>query len=146
MENEVMTTEHMENDEKMIMDLTAERKTSLCSLKAKTPEEKIQLFNIMNNPEKRIADCINIPIEVTDIFVEVVTCVNQETGEVKECPRIVLIDKNGVGYTSVSFGIFSALKKVMQVFGNPTWKIPVKLVPTQLTKGTNKILTLNMVK
>lgn len=143
-ETELMT---MQEDERFIMDLTAERKVQFCSMVPKNEDEEIILFNAMNNPEKRIGDCINLTIEVKHVFCEVVTCINRETGESNICPRIVLIDKDGVGYQAVSMGIYSALKKIISIKGNPAnWKKPVKLQITQITKGDRKLLTFNLVK
>lgn len=137
----------MDEDEKFIMDLTSERKVQFCSMIPKNEDEEIVLYNAMNAPEKRVGDCINMIIEVKHIYCEAVTCVNRESGEESVCPRIVLIDKDGVGYQAVSMGIYSAVKKLMTIKGNPaTWKKPVKLKVTQLTKGDRKPLTLNMVK
>lgn len=137
----------MDEDERFIMDLTAERKTQFCSMIPKNEDEEIVLFNAMNNPEKRIGDCINMTINVKHVFCEVVTCVNRETGETNMCPRIVLIDTDGVGYQAVSLGVFSALKKIFAIKGSPTtWKKPVKLQIIQITKGDRKLLTFNMVK
>lgn len=137
----------MDEDERFIMDLTAERKTQFCSMIPKNEDEEIVLFNAMNNPEKRIGDCINMTINVKHVFCEVVTCVNRETNEASMCPRIVLIDTDGVGYQAVSLGVFSALKKIFAIKGSPTtWKKPVKLQVVQITKGDRKLLTFNMVK
>lgn len=137
----------MDEDERFIMDLTAERKTQFCSMIPKNEDEEIVLFNAMNNPEKRIGDCINMTINVKHVFCEVVTCVNRETSETNMCPRIVLIDTDGVGYQAVSLGVFSALKKIFAIKGSPTtWKKPVKLQVVQITKGDRKLLTFNMVK
>lgn len=137
----------MQEDERFIMDLTAERKVQFCSMVPKNEDEEITLFNAMNNPEKRIGDCINLTIEVKHVFCEVVTCINRETGESNICPRIVLIDKDGVGYQAVSMGIYSALKKIISIKGNPaSWKKPVKLQVVQVTKGDRKLLTFNLVK
>lgn len=119
---------------------------SFSSLKAETDEEKAQLFNAINNPEKRLADCINMTIEAKDLYIEVVNCTNEETGEITACPRIVIIDKKGVAYQAVSLGIYSALKKVIQIFGSPTWEKPIKLEVKQVTKGARKMLTLNIAK
>lgn len=116
------------------------------SLQATTDEEKAQLFNAINNPEKRLADCINMTIKAKDLFVEVVNCTNEETGEVTACPRIVIIDDKGIAYQAVSLGIYSALKKVIQIFGTPTWAKPIALEVKQVTKGTRKMLTLNIGK
>lgn len=146
---EVTTTlgvQHYDDDERMIVDLT-ERTTSYCSLVATTEDEKLTLYNAMNNPDKRLADMINEKIAVKDVFVEVVKCENRETGEKQSCPRIVLIDTNGVGYQCVSIGIFSALKKLFSVFGEPgTWSSPVTVKVKQISKGDRKILTLDVVK
>lgn len=137
----------LEEDERFIMDLTAERKVQFCSMIPKNEDEELILFNAMNNPDKRISDCINMTIEVKHVFCEVVNCTNKETGDSQLCPRIVLIDTKGVGYQSVSIGVYSALKKIIAIKGNPTnWKKPVKLQVVQISKGERKMLTFNMVK
>lgn len=147
-ENEAQTTAvAMMEDERFIVDLTSERRTQFCSMIPKTEDEEIILFNAMNNPEKRIGDCINMSINVRHIFCEVVNCINRETGENSLCPRVVLIDDKGVGYQAVSLGVYSALKKIIAIKGNPMeWKKPVKLQVVQITKGDRKLLTFNMVK
>ena len=126
------------------VDMTSAQ-TQYCSLSAQTREEKAQMFNAMNNPDKRTADCINMVIPAKDLYIELVNCTNEETGEVTTCPRIVIIDENGTSYQAVSIGIYSALKKVVQVFGAPTWYEPVNLEVKQITKGNRKMLTLNVV-
>lgn len=127
-----------------IADLTT-RQTTFCSYKAETPEQKAILFKAMNNPEKRISEMINMEISVKDIFCEVVVCKNEQTGEATQCPRIVLIDDKGVGYQAVSLGVFSAIKKVIQVFGQPTWTEPITLAVKQITKDKKSLLTFDVV-
>ena len=61
------------------------------------------------------------------------------------CPRIVLIDDKGVAYVSVSLGIFGAVKKLIQVYGMPTWSEPLPIIVKQKTKGVNTLLTLDVV-
>ena len=129
----------------LVADLTT-AKTQFSSVVATTDEEKAKLYNAMNNPEKRLADCINMTINAKDLYVEVVNCTNKETGEVNACPRIVIIDDKGVSYQCVSIGIFSAFKKLIQVYGAPTWEKPLKLMVKQITKGQLKMLTLDVVK
>jgi hypothetical protein len=144
-QNNSMALTTMEENNNFITDLTAKRVTAYCSLNPQKIEEKKLLFKAMNNPEKRIGDCINMTIKVKNIYAEIVTCVNRDTGESAECPRIVLIDEKGVGYQAVSLGIFSAVKKLFQIFGTPeTWDKPIDVQVLQLTKGERKILTLNI--
>lgn len=128
-----------------IVDLTS-RQISYCSMVAKTEEEQAVLFNAMNAPEKRIKDCINLPIVVKDVFVEVVYPENETTGQREPAPRIVLIDENGTGYQTVSTGIYTAMKKIFQSFGEPsTWKTPKTFMVKQINKGERSVLTLEAV-
>ena len=116
-----------------------------CSFEAKTPEEKAQLFGIMNNPAERLADNINKTIYVKDIYCEVVDCVNEETGEISKAPRVVLIDRNNVGFQAVSNGIFSAVKKLFMIYGAPTWEEPIPIEIKQIKKGKKSLLTFDIV-
>lgn len=128
----------------IVADMTT-AKTQFTSMVAETPEAKAKLFNAMNNPDERLADNINKQIKAKDLYIEVVNCTNTETGEVTACPRIVIIDDKGRSYQAVSIGIYSALKKVIQVYGAPTWATPIPLEVKQITKGDRKMLTLNVV-
>lgn len=133
----------MDEDSSFVADLTT-RQTTFCSMAAKTVQEKALLFKAMNNPEKRLGDCINMKIMAKDLFCEVVTCINQQTGAMQDCPRMVIIDENGVGYQAVSLGVYSGIKKLIQVFGEPTWEEPLPLVVKQITKGEKKLLTFDL--
>lgn len=128
----------------LAVDMTTAQ-TAFCSMVASTPDEKAKLFNAMNNPDHRLAEFTNMTIKAKDLYVEIVECTNQDTGEVTRAPRIVIIDEAGKGYQAVSVGIFSALKKIIQVYGSPTWETPVKMQVKQITKGARKMLTLNVI-
>lgn len=128
----------------LAVDMTSAQ-TAFCSMRAETAEEKAALYNLTNNPAERLGDNINKVINAKDLYVEIVNCTNEETGEVTACPRIVIIDDKGVGFQCVSVGIYSAIKKVIQIFGAPTWETPIKLEVKQITKGSRKMLTLNVV-
>lgn len=133
----------MDEDSSFVADLTT-RQTTFCSMVAKTVQEKALLFKAMNNPEKRLGDCINMKIMAKDLFCEVVTCINQQTGKMQDCPRMVIIDENGVSYQAVSLGVYSGIKKLIQVFGEPTWEEPLPLIVKQITKGEKKLLTFDL--
>ena len=126
------------------LNLMGEQKASFTSLKNETNEEKQILYKAMSNPDKRLGDCINTVIHAKDLFMEQVEMTNEETGEIQVCPRIVIVDKDGVSYQSVSFGVFNALKRVIQVFGNPTWEQPIPLKVIQVTRKEKKMLSLDI--
>ena len=116
--------------------------TSWVSFTADTHEEKVKLYNAMSNPDKKVADCINSTILLKDVYCEMIPMVNEETGEVSNTPRIVLIDKDGHSYQAVSFGVFNALKRIFDVFGTPTYETPLAVKVIQISSGKNKMLSL----
>lgn len=129
----------------MIANLTNDT-NAFCSFKATTEEEKARLFDIANNPDERLADCINKTINLKDIYVEEVECTNEETGEVSLAPRVVLIDDKAHSYQCVSVGILSAIKKMIAIYGIPTWEKPIPVEVKQITKGQRKMLSLKIAR
>ena len=128
----------------LIADLT-NAQTAYCSLQATDARSKATLYNATNSTQERIGDHINEVITVAHLYVEAVQCTNRETGEVKWCPRVVLITDKGVGYQAVSQGVYSSVKKLIQIYGEPaSWEAPIKLKVKQLTRGEYKILTLEI--
>lgn len=125
-------------------DLSNVNSQTYTSLKNETREDKAILYKAMSNPDQRLADMINQVIFVKDVLMETVQVVNRETGEISTCPRVVLVDKNNKSYASVSFGIFNALKRVFQVYGEPSWDEPIALKVIQVTKGEKKMLSLDI--
>ncbi|MBO5810613.1 MAG: hypothetical protein J6R32_07265 [Bacteroidales bacterium] len=139
----VVTNQFSDEGFDIVADMTT-AKTQFTSVVAETDEDRARLFNAMNNPDERISNMINMTINAKDLYIEVVQCTNTETGVVTPCPRIVIIDDQGKSYQAVSIGIYSALKKVIQVFGAPTWEKPIPLQVKQITKGDRKMLTMNV--
>lgn len=143
----------MENNELMVMgneqidyagEIIKTSQNMFCSMKAESQEEKVQLFNALNGDTKPIKDMVNTELMIKDVFIETVECRNEETGEITVCPRTVLIDTKGNGYTAVSIGVFSSLKKLFQIFGEPTWEKGLCIVPKIISKDKKSITTLTV--
>lgn len=134
MENYLMTTD----DGKFEINLMNAVPT-FSSLVPKTQEEKVDFFNAINNPQKKLKSCINMTIALKDIYAEECEFVNAETGEVSKGVRMVLIDAEGVTYQASSKGVFTSMSKLLSIMGHPnTWKKPVNIVPKLIDKGTNR--------
>lgn len=146
-ENKTTALANLGFEKDFVGDLTS-RTAMFCSLAAETEADKAKLFNAMNNPDHRIADEINMTINAKDLFCEVVTVNNEDpaTGELitRQLPRIVIIDDKGVGHQAVSMGIYSAMRKLIAIYGAPTWAKPLKLKVKQISKGTKNLLTLEL--
>ena len=141
----------MENNEIVQYDLanelSAESRSSYCSIKGGDRKTKAKLYNASNNPEHKVGDFINKTIKVKDVLVEVINIADEETGEVETAPRVVLIDDKGKAYQAVSTGIFNAVKKAISIFGEPTWEEPLEVTIKQIPVGKgNSMLTFDVVE
>lgn len=118
------------------------------SFNAETPEGKLALYTAMNNPTFSVEEKLNCTIYLQDVYAEAVQFINEKSGEVTDGVRIVLIDNEGNSYGCCSKGIFSAIKKLIQVFGAPTWEEPIPVQPYQSStrNGNNKIYSLRIVR
>lgn len=122
-----------------------------CSIKNDgTRKSQIAIFNAIQG-EDEIANHIGETLEIVNVVAHPATAVNEQTGEISNYLRTVLIDKNGKGYTAGSMGITSALSRIFSIVGMPddgAWeKEPVKMkIRQKPTKnGQNKVNTIELV-
>lgn len=91
-------------------------------------ESKAKVYNAMNNTDFSIGDYIGETIEMVDFLAHRGSITDDETGEVSEIDRCVIIDVNGKTYGSISTGIKNSMLNIFQSFGNPqTWENPLPL-------------------
>lgn len=106
-----------------------------CTMTAEDRKAKATLYNACANPEK-ISAHLNHEIRMIHFYVEIIQCVNENTGGVVNVPRVVLIDETGKGYQAVSVGVYNAVKRIVSMFGNPnTWDEPVTVIPQNVDLG-----------
>lgn len=113
-----------------------------------TRASKAKIFNAVNGSDEAIADHIGEVLEIVDIVAHPVELVDEETGEIVQALRTVLIDVNGKSYTAVSQGIASALSKVFAIVGMPSWKdepVKMKIKQVKTRNGNNKVNTIELV-
>ena len=119
---------------------------SYCSIKGDSREALVAMYNAINSPDHKLSDFVGKKLNIKDISIERVENMNDETGEMIANARVVLIDENGESYTCVSSGIYSAIKKLVAVFGEPTWEpaLPVEVQNISTKKG-RKTMTLKAI-
>ena len=125
-------------------ELSTDAKTAYCSIQGGSVEERAAVFNASNNPDERLADYINKTIIVKDVLAEQVELFDEETGEVSNAVRVVFIDEDGKSYQAISSGIFSALKRAIQVFGAPTWEDGLPITIKQVAVKNGSMLTFDV--
>lgn len=119
---------------------------SYCSIKGDSREAFVAMYNAINSPDHKLSDFVGKKLNIKDISIERVENMNEETGEMAANARVVLIDENGESYTCVSSGIYSAIKKLVAVFGEPTWEPALSVEVQNLsTKKGRKTMTLKAI-
>lgn len=121
--------------------------TGWCSLAAVDDRDKITLYNAVTNPAK-LSDQINKQLTLRHIYVEVVQVTSEESGQLVNAPRVVLIDDKGNGFQSVGTGIYNACKRIIGIFGDPAdWATPhtIEVVNVSLPGGRHTF-TLKIIK
>ena len=122
--------------------LSSENRGFYSSLSIQNFADKAKLYNAISNPVHQTSDMIGETILVTDIIVELIDVTDDLTGETKQAPRVVLIDKGGETYQSVSVGIYNSIKRLFQIIGQPTWPEGVPLKVRQIQKdSTRRVIT-----
>ena len=128
--------------------LTEAQESFYCSIPDDgTRKSKIQIYNAINSADEQLSEHTKEVLEITDVAAHPITLPDMNTGEVIQCLRIILIDKNGKTYQAVSNGVASSLQKIFAIIGKPSWKDePVKIKPVeQKTSNNFKVLTLELV-
>lgn len=112
-----------------------------------TRASKIKIYNTLQNPDKALGDIIGQEIEVVHMMAHPVKLVAEETGELQDHMRVILVDSSNISYATVSGGITSALKQIFSIVGEPPFfDEPLKLKVIQKRgKGNNKFLTLELI-
>ena len=117
------------------------------SFKMDSMEDRLKVLKATNTPDHRIKDFVNMEITIKDIYIETVNVLQEEKDEngkdiYQTCPRTIIVDDKGESYVAVSFGVFTAVKRIVELLGNPhNWEKPIKFKVKQITKGDRSILT-----
>ncbi len=125
--------------------LTNASSSFLCSIPNDgSRKSAIAIYNAVNNKGESLDDHKNEVLEIVNFAAHPVSLVDENTGEVVDALRIVLVDKKGVNYDAVSQGIASSLQKIIAIVGMAPWDaepLKIKVVEQKTRKGfkTNTI-------
>jgi len=116
-----------------------------------TRKSAVAIYNAVSSADEQLADHINEVLEVINVVAHPVNLVDEETGEMINCLRTVLVCKDGKAYSATSQGITNSLARIFSIVGMPdggAWeKEPVKMKIKQVKtrNGNNKVNTIELV-
>ncbi len=128
---------------------------TFCSFQPDSMEGKVRLYNAINNPDMRIADCINKTIKIRDCVIKAVKLSEERNnasnwtddtpGKERDGFRVILIDDNGVSYNATSAGIYNSVATIRSVFGKLHFDEPLTVEVNQVKTKNGNTLTLKVI-
>lgn len=108
-----------------------------------THEQRVNLFNAVNNAEG-LSDQVGKDLYLTGYIVQDVEKENEQTGEIICSKLITVIDKDGKAYATNSKPFLQSLKQLKQVFNYDWTKEPVcvTIIQKKSSSSTNKYLSM----
>lgn len=108
-----------------------------------THEQRVNLFNAVNNAEG-LSDQVGKDLYLTGFIVQDVEKENDKTGEITCSKLITVIDKDGKAYATNSKPFLQSLKQLKQVFNYDWTKAPlcVTIIQKKSNSSSNKYLSM----
>lgn len=101
------------------------------SLKPITPESKLQLYQALNGTTEQMGRWLNRKMVVTDLVCQEAEFHNEESGEVWQGVRTVLILESGELVGTCSNGVLRSLQTAALAFGPAPWKPGLVFTPVE---------------
>jgi len=118
------------------------------TLPQETPLDKAKLMNCLQAPDFKTDEIIGKTFMLKNFIAQNITMVNEETGEITDATRLVLISEKGKSVVAVSKGLFNSVKMLIQIFGLPGnggWKESIPVMLAQLTVKKGRTFNLKVV-
>ena len=131
------------NMENLTNEVMAMENTGLVVTEDMTHEQRVNLFNAVNNAEG-LSDQVGKDLYLTGYIVQDVEKENERTGEIICSKLITVIDKDGKAYATNSKPFLQSLKQLKQVFNYDWTKEPVcvTIIQKKSNSSTNKYLSM----
>jgi hypothetical protein len=108
------------------------------SIVPETKEQKISMLNLLSGDDEKtqpLGEHIGAHISVSNVIFNPYDKVNEETGEIEYGVLTYLVTPEHVVYVTSSKSVYFSMKRIFQVFGEPTYQegeeITVKVVKKQ---------------
>ena len=131
------------NMENLTNEVMTMENTGLVVTDDMTHEQRVNLFNAVNNAEG-LSDQVGKDLYLTGYIVQDVEKENEKTGEIICSKLITVIDKDGKAYATNSKPFLQSLKQLKQVFNYDWTKEPVcvTIIQKKSNSSSNKYLSM----
>ena len=115
------------------------------SMNVQDHDQAVAFYNAVTNPTGKLKEHINETLNLVHVSIEPIE-MKGEDGTAKIVPRIVLVTDAGESYSSVSVGMYTALKRIFSLFGTPdTWSKPLPIKPVLQVTKKGQVLSIQLI-
>ena len=124
-----------------IANLATGRAAFYSSLKGDDFATKVATVEAMTNSVP-IKENLNRTVKVKNVIVQSVPMADRATGEVRDQPRIILLDEDGTAYHAISGGLWRSVQNIINIVGEPsTWPAPLPIHIVSVKGGQGDFYT-----
>lgn len=126
-------------------DIRALRDNNVALVSTFRDDQKIEALSAISNSTP-LSEQVNKSLRLANVVVQQVTLTDDETGEVTDAARTVLVTDSGDAYHAVSKGVLTSIRNILSIAGDPaTWPAPLEVVPVTEGKAPRAYTTLKIV-
>lgn len=108
---------------------------------------QIKMYNAIAEAVS-LRDNVNKEIVVTDYMAHPVKLLDEETGEVANVLRVILVCEDGSSFAAMSGGIRNSIERIVAMAGPAPWAPGIRMVAVEKavkSSAVNRVLTLRLV-
>lgn len=124
------------NNELVIFNKENAEKQMFTTIDLSKKENKAKLFNASENADVLANDCVGTKFVLSDLYIERIPRINEETGEQEIKYRTILFDEVGKTYVTTAYGVYNTVMKIISIYGIDY--IHTDGLEVEIAKGTTK--------
>lgn len=124
------------NNELVIFNKENTEKQMFTTIDLSKKENKAKLFNASENADVLASDCVGTKFVLSDLYIERIPRINEETGEQEIKYRTILFDEEGKTYVTTAYGVYNTVMKIISIYGIDY--IHTDGLEVEIAKGTTK--------
>lgn len=124
------------NNELVIFNKENTEKQMFTTMDLNKKENKAKLFNASENADVLANDCVGTKFVLSDLYIERIPRINEETGEQEIKYRTILFDEEGKTYVTTAYGVYNTIVKIISIYGIDY--IHTDGLEVEIAKGTTK--------
>lgn len=110
-----------------IQNLASGNAAFLSTIQGNDFNTKIKIVDAMTN-SLPVKENLNKTINLVNVIVQSVPMLDTQSGEIKDQPRIILLDADGTAYHAISGGLWRSIQNILGIFPPPAeWPSPLAL-------------------